>query len=254
MLDSPRWYSPEDVNMSLASISVILVKTRFPENIGMAARACANMGCKNLVLVEPFRWDFLKAEPLATSAGASVLRKIMIFPDLAQAVAAFNLVVGTTARLGGWRRGCLRIDNAAAEIGASCACGRSVAIVFGPEDRGLTNEEVSLCDMLLNIPTEAGATSLNLAQAVLLVLYECRKAVGNNPELKRSTGAAVSSSDMQRLERNLKECLCRLHCLGGKNPDYYFRLWKRMLARLQPARPEYDSLMGLCRQIRNMIH
>lgn len=86
--------------MLLEGIQTVLVKTRFPENIGMAARACANMGCPSICLVDPERWDREKAAPLATAKGQGLLDTVQVRSALAEAVAASSLVLGTTARTG----------------------------------------------------------------------------------------------------------------------------------------------------------
>ena len=93
--------------MLLQGLEVVLVKTRFPENIGMAARACVNMGCPTLRLVDPERWDREKARPLATPKGQDILDAVEVHEDVAQAVAQSALVFGTTARVGGWRQALL---------------------------------------------------------------------------------------------------------------------------------------------------
>ena len=95
--------------MPLHAVEVVLVRTRFPENIGMAARACANMGCSRLCLVAPERWEIEKARPLATPKGLPVLEATRVVPTLAEAVAGSSLVMGTTARLGGWRQSVLSV-------------------------------------------------------------------------------------------------------------------------------------------------
>ena len=161
--------------MLLDGVQIVLVKTRFPENIGMAARACANMGCPAIRLVDPERWDREKAGPLATPKGQSLLDGVRVSPDLAVAVAESSLVLGTTARTGGWRQALLAPGQAAREVAAALARDEKVSLVFGPEDRGLNNEEITHCQRLVTIPTDAAASSLNLAQAVLLMLYGMRQ-------------------------------------------------------------------------------
>lgn len=122
--------------MSLDLLQVVLVQTRFPENIGMAARACVNMGSHSIRLVAPERWDREKARPLATPKGQGVLDDVQVLPDVSAAVADCSLVIGTTARTGGWRRSLLSPEQAAGEVAQALERGEKVAIVFGPEDRG----------------------------------------------------------------------------------------------------------------------
>lgn len=256
---------PAEVVVRLDDLEVVLVRTRFPENIGMAARACANMGCARLCLVAPERWEVEKARPLATPKGLPVLAAIRVVPDLAAAVAASSLVMGTTARLGGWRRSVLTSDRAEA-AGALCA-GERVSLVFGSEDRGLSNEELLLCQRLVTIPTAGEASSLNLAQAVLILLYECGRGLKGAPPRSREAcpetrdparegkggGRRISAAELERLMEAFKATLLTLDALHGDNPDYFLLPWRRLFGRAGLRRHEYDALMGLCRQVRNKL-
>ena len=161
----------------LRGLDVVLVQTRFPENIGMAARACVNMGCGHISLVEPERWLRDKASPLATPKGQALLDGITVHSGLAEAVADSALVIGTTARRGGWRQSLLSPERCAEEVADCLRQGGRVSLVFGPEDRGLDNAAITHCHRLVCIPTDPAASSLNLAQAVLIVLYACAAAV-----------------------------------------------------------------------------
>lgn len=235
------------------SLAVILVRTRFPENIGMAARACANMGCSEICLVAPERWDPLKAEPTATTQGMRLVNRIRLYPDLAAAVSSFSAAYATTARLGGWRKGARSPEEAAKEIVARIQAGEKIALVFGSEDRGLTNEELANCQGLITIPVEESAASLNLAQAVLLTLYECRKALKGKKPAKDPGKMGISCGELQLLERKLKQALVLLECFGEENQDYFFQQWHELLSRSRLKRHEFDALMGVCRQILNRI-
>lgn len=247
--------------MLLQGLDIILVRTRFPENVGMAARACANMGCGGLRLVDPELWLPEKAAPLATPKGRPILDSLAIHPTLADAVAPSTLVLGTTARTGGWRRGILHPAAAAGEVAACLSRGERVAIVFGPEDRGLANEEIALCHRLTSIPTDE-AGSLNVAQAVLLVLYECAEAMRRRfrqeraalpGEIRRAPHPGISAEDHERLIGAFRELLLSVDALHGDNPDYFLLPWRRFFGRIQLRRHEYDALMGLCRQVRNAL-
>lgn len=235
---------------SLSGLALVLARPRFPENIGMCARAAANMGCGRIVLVNPERWDKLKAAPLATSQGFPLLENVEIKASLAEALAPFGYSVATTARLGGWRRGILHPEQAAAAMAEAINSGQKAAIVLGSEDRGLSNEEISQCDAIAHIPT-TGASSINLAQAALIMLYEWHKLAAGHGG--KNTPAVISRSEENRLEGNLQEVLLALECLPGQNPAYHFLLWQRLLRRCRLRRHEYDAFMGLCRQIRNKI-
>lgn len=248
--------------MALDSLEVILVRTRFPENIGMAARACANMGCSRLCLVAPERWDMEKARPLATAKGIPLLENISIVPSLAEATAESNLVMGATARLGGWRRSIISAEEAGVIAADAALAGERVSLVFGPEDRGLANEELLLCQQLVTIPVAGEASSLNLAQAALILLYECARARRSgkiSPGLTAQENGfpedshSITAAEHERLMADFKAMLIMLDALHGDNPDYFLLPWRRLFGRARLRRHEYDALMGLCRQVRHKL-
>ena len=232
-------------------LRLVLVRTRFPENIGTAARASANFGHSPLYLVRPERWTREKALPLATSQGAPLLDTLTVCDDLAEAVAPCSLVVGTTARTGGWRRQLSTPRQAAAEVAASLAAGEQVALVFGPEDRGLSNADLEHCGRLATIPTAPDASSLNLAQAVLLLVYECRLALPGAPRLDDhgALSRRVTREERDLLDATLKRSLMDIGFLRPDNPDYFFLPLARFLDRADVRRHEMDLLMGICRRM-----
>ena len=249
----------EKTRRLLLGLGVVLVDTRFPENIGMAARACVNMGlgprsaphAPPLCLVRPERWDKEKALPLATVKGAPLIEDIPIFQSLEQAVAEAALVIGTTARTGGWRQGILSPEQGAHLAMETLCAGGRVALLFGPEDRGLTNLDVGQCTQLVHIPSCPEASSLNLAQATLLMLYECRKAAfacvaKGAPSRKH---AVITHKERELLYAALQRALTAIDTLHGDNPDYFMLPIRRFFNRTDLSRGEFDLFMGICRQI-----
>lgn len=259
--------------LNLHDLHVVLVKTRFPENVGMVARACVNMGAGHVALADPELWKPEKAQPLATPKGEALLEQVTVFPSLEAALAPHALVVGTTARTGGWRQDMLSPAQAAVEIVTVLAEGQSVALVMGPEDRGLNNEEIECCQHLVTIPTSPEASSLNVAQATLLLLYECFKAaqalrhtgmLSREPHVDASAdmlpfpplvehGKRINAEDQSRLYTALKTMLLDIDFLHGDNPDYFLMPLRRLLGRVGLRRHEYDALMGVCRQVKNKL-
>lgn len=237
--------------MTSSNPAIILVKPRFPENIGMTARACANMGCQHLILVAPELWLPHKAEALATAQGLPVLANMRICADLPAALAPFHLSIAATARTGGFRRAIMRPEQMARTVAGATASGLDAALVLGPEDRGLTNVEIGLCTSIVHIQTAQGASSLNLAQAALLLLYECRKACACSGTTHAA--AQIDHADQRRLEETLMDTLLRMDCLPRQNPHYFFRQWQQILRRAGLRRHEYDCLMGFCRQLGNKL-
>ncbi len=234
---------------------VVLVRTRFPENVGMTARACANMGVSELILVAPERWDMEKAAPLATGEALKVLHSIRIVPTLAEALTGCTLAFGATARTGGWRQGVITPAQAASEICAAANDGGKAALVFGPEDRGLENHEVEICTRLATIPTAPEHPSLNLAQAVLIMLYAWfTESLPHNyhPERRpKSKGAsrAATLQEQELLFASLCRALTAAEFLPEENPDWFMQPLRRFFRRAGLQRHEFDLFMGICRRI-----
>lgn len=238
----------------LNNLTIVLFRPKFSENVGAAARACANMGVSRLVLVDPPAFDIERARPMATSKGGLLLEKLEIVGTLAEAVAGAQDVYGTTARLGGWRKGVITPGQAADGICRTLPEG-GVAVVFGPEDAGLSNQETQLCGRLINIPTAEEATSLNLAQAVLLVCYEVFKA---SQGMAKESDEPVPSRAATHAEREslfaaLREALLSIDFLKADNPDYWMLPVRRFIDRVGLKRHEFNLLMGVCRQIKWVV-
>ena len=234
----------------LDNVHIVLVGTRYPENVGSVARACANMGCPNIVLVRPERWDFEVAAPLARAEGKAILERVRVEDDLAGALAGFEHVYGTTARTGGWRKGIMTPAAAAPDMALRNREGRGVAVVFGPEDRGLSNEEIQVCGQLLTIPT-TDASSLNVSQAVLVILYECYKAALERPfePAGPPRSRLITHQEREVLYETLKESLLAIDYLRADNTDYWMLPVRRLMQRMELGRHEFNLLMGVCRQM-----
>jgi tRNA/rRNA methyltransferase len=236
----------------LDKLTVVLFRPKFSENVGAAARACANMGVSRLILVDPWNFDPDRARPMATSKGGLLLDRLTIAPTLNAAVAGAEAVYGTTARLGGWRTGVITPEQAAPDICATLAGGGEVALVFGPEDAGLSNQETRLCGRLVNIPTAGEATSLNLAQAVLLVCYEVFK-TAQGPDGKKigpTASRAATHAERESLFTALGEMLLAIDFLKSDNPDYWMLPVRRFIDRVGLKHQEFNLLMGVCRQVK----
>lgn len=236
----------------LDQLTVVLFRPKFSENVGAAARACANMGVSRLVVVDPVRFDLERARVLATSKGGLVLEGMRLVAKLAEAVAGAEAVYGTTARVGGWRSRVITPEQAAPDICSCLTGGGEVALVFGPEDAGLTNQETMLCGRLVTIPTADEATSLNLAQAVLLVCYEVFKAAQGlaGKKIGPTASRAATHAERESLFAALAEMLLAIDFLKPDNPDYWMLSVRRFIDRVGLRRQEFNLLMGVCRQVK----
>ncbi|MDP2647059.1 MAG: RNA methyltransferase [Desulfobacterales bacterium] len=235
---------PETVHAD--NVSIVLHRPKFPENIGAAARAMRNMGMSRLVVVEPEDYDLPRVLKMATHAAADIVAKVKIHPDLKTALSPYQYIVGTTARLGRQRRRISTPSKVAVNL-ISIAMENQVAVLFGPEDRGLSNEALRYCDVLVNIPT-ARFSSLNLAQAVMIMCYEIHGA--------RPPGAAeefvprlAQRHELEGMYEQLKEILLRIDFIKPDNPDYWLNNLRRFFSRIQLQAKEVRLIRGVCRQI-----
>ena len=239
-------------NMLFSQLFVILSRPKISENVGSVARVCANFGCFNLSLVAPHRFDRQKAGQLATSQGEPILDRISCHPQLSSAVDGMHRVYATTARTGGWRKRVLLPNQAAAKILDDLQAGAQVGIIFGPEDTGLANQDIEQASELITIPTVDGAWSLNLAHAVLIVLYECfqLRPLDHKRNLPVDKEDFATHAELSLLFRTMQETLQAIDYLQEQSPEYFMMPLRRYLGRQRLRRYEFNLLMGICRQVR----
>lgn len=230
--------------MSLDRIRVVLVRPKSSGNVGSVARAMGNMGFSDLALVAPRRFQRFAAHAMAVHA-ADLLESMRIFPSLGEAVADCGWVVGTTCRAGSYRRRPMTPRQAASEILAVAAQNR-VALVFGPEDHGLSNEDLKLCHDLLTISTHADYSSLNVAQAALLCLYEIFLA--RHPA-RAETPSLATSRELEHMYERLRGVLLKIGFLHGDNPDHILFSIRRLFGRARPEKRDVSIWLGVARQI-----
>ncbi len=225
---------------------VVLVRPRNPLNIGAAARAMSNFGAHRLRLVNPYAVAFREAR---SAVGASeLLRKAEEFKTIAEAVADCSLVVGTTAVRNRVLHHLLhQLDRRSSRaIGRHCQSGR-VALLFGSEKIGLTNEDFSHCHWLLHVPTSEDHISMNLGQAVAVCLYELARSPAPKSE-KRPTQLATAEVNEQITETLLDA----LHHSGYVKPGtdaVTEKKVRRLVLRLKLGAMDAKVLLGMARQI-----
>ncbi len=196
-------------DIAAATPAVILVRPQLGENIGMAARAMLNCGLSELRLVAPRDgWPNAAAQRAASGADV-VLEKTRIFDTVAEAVADLQHVVATTARNRELSQRILTPRHAAAAMHAWIGGGERVGVLFGPERTGLTNDDLVLADTVLSIPLNPQFSSLNMAQAVLLVAYEWAAAADDTPTERMSEHSTrpATKAELQNLFDHLERAL-----------------------------------------------
>jgi len=227
------------------NVAVVLCRPRYPENIGAAARAMRNMGLRDLILVAPRDPDPRRVYKMATHAAADVARQALVLDDLASALAPFQYVVGTTARFGSHRRTVRQPRDVARQVAALSGQNR-VALVFGPEDSGLTNEDVRLCHTLVTIPT-ADFSSLNLAQAVMVLCYELFLAV--QTEKPPHAPRLATRHELDGMYAQLRDVLVRISYINPENPEYWLDRLRQFFSRVGLRAGDVSIIRGICRQI-----
>lgn len=239
--------------MDFNNIRVVLVETSHPGNIGAAARAMLNMGLGRLVLVKPKVWPAREAVSMAASA-LEVLDHALVVPTLKEAIGDCHLVIGTSARLRHMPVPLLD-PPAAAGLIVNEHGAENIAIVFGREISGLSNEELHLCHYHVHIPVNPDYSSINLAAAVMVLCYELRMAM----LAKEKAGPAVAGGDggpdwdqlpatageLDRYLEHLERVLVALDFHDPDNPRQLMRRLRRLYQRIQPDRMEINILRGI---------
>lgn len=225
-------------------IRFILVAPRHPGNIGSAARAMKTMGFDDLWLVAPAQFPHPEATALASGAD-DVLSGARVVQTLSEALVGCGLVYGTSARLRSalyWP--VLTAREAAPKLQRTAVDG-PVAVVFGTERTGLTNEEFALCNALIHIPANPAYESLNLGQAVQIVAYELRCALDlPNPEPRRAVPLAPAE-ELERLNLHLEQVLDAVEFTDRAGAGHLKRRFARIFGRAELDQHEVNMLRGL---------
>jgi len=229
---------------SLDHFSVVLVETQSAGNIGSVARAMKNMGLSRLVLVNPQTALTDEARHLACGAD-DILENAQRVETLREGLAAFHFSVGASSRLVDWIPTVLRPSELASRL-TEFSSEQRVALVFGPERTGLTNEHLQHCQWLTTIPTDPEFDSMNLAHAVAIVAYEVREQFSAQP-----VGRALQRADLHQVEEfadDLQRCLDDIGFLSQQNPQQVMFTLRQMLARACLEERDVSILRGILRQ------
>ena len=230
----------------LDRVVVVLHRPRDLVNVALVIRAMKNMGLSRLRVVEPKEWDAYRLEGVAHGT-EDVIEATEHFHTLEEAVADAVRVVGTTARRRAHPREWSTPEEAAPAL-LERAAGGPVTLVFGPEDRGLTNEELDLCHELLSIPANPDHPSMNLAHAALLVFYEVRKAAFRSAEVeleerdlsvgKDREAPPATAEEMEQFFEVWEEAMETVGFFHGIDPGPKMRSFRSLFLRAELDRRE----------------
>lgn len=232
---------------SFQNINIVLVEPQGAGNIGSVARAMKNTGLKNLVLINPTDYKNDEAYKMACKAD-DVLLGAKVFSNLDNAILDSSLVIGTTRRKGRLRYPLMTFHDVMPQI-IRAAQKNKVSILFGREDKGLSNEDIELCSNIVEIPASKSYPSINLSHAVLLICYELFKTTN---EEKGQPVRLANMEEISSMYIHLEKTLRKLG-YGEKGGEYLLELimrsFKRLFGRTSLMHKEVNMLRGICTQI-----
>ncbi|MBU2227143.1 MAG: RNA methyltransferase [Proteobacteria bacterium] len=233
------------MKVNFDNVTIVLKGAKYPGNVGSTARCAKNMGIGKMIVVGQNELDNEAVLQMATHEARDVVEAIRYCNTLDEALAGFSWVVGTTARKGAGR-GPAVLPRGMAESLVGLSQENEIALLFGPEDTGLTNDDLRFCQTVVTIPT-AGFKSLNLSHAVMIVCYELFVA-----RMEKDLPAAPKLATVRELEAmyaKLKEVLLAIGFFLPENPDYWMMHIRRLFARTTLQAREVKIIRGICRQI-----
>jgi TrmH family RNA methyltransferase len=227
-------------------VTFILVKPRYGGNIGSTCRVLKNMGFKRLHLVRP---SVLPTHPesLRLAVGAAdIAKKAKVFDTLDEAAKGLRFLVGTSRRTGKYRRDFASLPA----IGEKLPKGQKVGILFGAEERGLTNEELGHCNLVVQIPSNPDFPSLNLAQSVAVTAYQLRllQDLGVSTDTSK-TFPLAPVQEVEAMLQHLERTLTAIGFLHERNGFHMMRTIRQLFGRTQMNEREVRIFRGICRQV-----
>ncbi len=238
------------------NIRIVLVGTSHPGNIGAAARAMKTMGLSRLFLVLPKK--FPDHEATARASGADdILASAQVCSSLPEALTGCGMVVATTARTRSMQWPIMKPAEMAEKV-VGLASENECALVFGHERSGLSNEELSHCQAAVMIPTEKGFSSLNLAAAVQILVYEIRRAIldldVDQNEMNVVDHASLATSEqLENFYEHLEKTMIDIEFFDPKNPKHLMHRFRRLFNRCSMEQSEVQIMRGLLTASQKMV-
>jgi len=235
-----------EAKTNLDNVTIILQRPKYAGNIGSVARAMKNTGLSRLIIseAEPFPVEAMKM--MSTHFAADIIDNIQYAPCLAEALADFQYIVGTTARLGSIRGPVVSPREMAGKL-VEISQQNRIGLLFGSEDKGLSNDDLHYCHGLITIPVSDHLRSINLSHAVMIVCYEIFTA-GTTAKLS-FTPKLASSSEIEGMYVQLKDVLMDVGFLNPQNPEYFMTHIRRLLSRTHLFSRDVKIIRGICRQV-----
>ena len=233
-------------------INIVLIETSHPGNIGSVARAMKTMGLKNLLLINPRKFPSGDANALSGNA-IDILEKAKVYKNLKDAIKDSTFVYATSARVRTIQWPTKNAQDAAEEIVKQVSANKKISIIFGREDRGLTNEELQIANTHIEIPANPEYPVLNIAMSAQIISYEILKASIDTTARDWHDYPEVDSENLQMLIDHFIETATDIDVINPDNPKKIISRIKRMFIRLHPDEMETSFLRGFLSSIKKKI-
>lgn len=233
---------------ALPGCGLILVRPKYPENIGAAARIACNFGIGQLTVATDEPPDQERMLKMATHKAAHLIENLQLVGSAREAAAPYQFIVGTTARQGKYRTVEVKQPREVmAELVPLIAAGSRAALMFGPESSGLSNEDLDLCQFALTIST-ADFSSLNLAQAVAICCYELYMTAGGGVVPAGGGSCYANSHELEGMYEHIDQALSRIGFIRDTSRSYWMRNIRQFLSRTRIKKKEASLIRGVCRR------
>jgi tRNA/rRNA methyltransferase len=234
------------VRAKTENITIVLNKPKYPGNVGSVARCARNMGIEKISVVGNRDLALEEMKQMATHFAAGIVDRIQHFDRLDEALARFHYIVGTTSRRGSARGPIVSPREMAARL-VDISQDNEVALLIGPEDTGLSNDDLRFCHLLVTIPTSKHNKSINLSHAAMILCYEIF--VSHMEPMEAFTPRLAASAELEGMYDHMKGLLMKIGFLNPENPEFWMMHIRRFLGRTNLFSKEVKIIRGICRQL-----
>ena len=231
---------------NLSHVSIVLVNPEIPENIGSVARAMKNMGLKELRLINPVPYKRIETYALAKKS-RDIVDKALVYDDLQEALNPFSFVVGTTQRVRGRHYPLYTPQEAVDEMKGIGK--KKIALVFGRESRGLTNEELRSCHIQSTIPTAIRQPAVNLAQSVMIYCYEMYRQMLDEEQAEVFTWDLAENNEIYHMYQHMESCLDAIAFQPRVDTKDFIDRFRRILGRVKLERRDLNLFHKLFSEV-----
>lgn len=232
--------------VNLENITIVLKGPKYPGNVGSVARCARNMGIDRLAVVGAGTLAAEEMKLMSTHVAAGLVERIRYHDRLEHVLGEFEFIVGTTSRLGSVRSPVISPRQMAETL---CDVSRQnrCALLFGPEDRGLSNDDLRHCHALVTIPTAEAFKSINLSHAVMILCYELLTVSRESAD--PFTPRLATAAESEGMFAQIQSLLSRIGFLNPQNPAYWMVHIRRFFARTKLQAKDVKIIRGFCRQM-----